>query len=79
MRLARNEQCMLLEALGELSQGNTRRFEDLLWLGFGNAWCTIRRVLVQHEYVTLESQTPPHLTTKGRELVTELRHRVNQN
>lgn len=84
MRLAKDEQCMLLEALGELSRGNASRFEDLLWLGFGNAWCTIRRVLVQHEYVSLEhqalqSQSMPHLTPKGRQLVSELRHRVEQN
>lgn len=81
MRLAKDEQCMLLEALGQLSQGNTRRFEDLLWLGFGNAWCTIRSVLVQHEYVSIEKQNEktPRLTTKGRELVSELRERVGRN
>lgn len=40
-------QLALLGALEELRSGTSRRFEDRLWLGFGDDWTRIRGLLVK--------------------------------
>jgi len=43
-------QC-LCRALDMLERGHSKRFEDELWLGFGNDWWPLREMLVRGGYV----------------------------
>lgn len=45
--LDRASQGWLVRALGELGAGQSRRFEDLLWLGFGDEWNAVLGLLVR--------------------------------
>ena len=47
MMLDRVAQGWLARALGELGAGQSRRFEDLLWLGFGDEWNAVLGLLVR--------------------------------
>jgi hypothetical protein len=47
MMLDRTSQAALLEALEELKRGSGRRFEDRLWLGFGDHWTRVRHLLLR--------------------------------
>lgn len=44
-------QLALLGALDELRQGSSRRFEDRLWLGFGDQWQRVRTLLLRDEAI----------------------------
>lgn len=45
--LDRAAQGWLARALGELAASQSRRFEDLLWLGFGDEWMAVLGLLVR--------------------------------
>ena len=47
MMLDRAGQSALASALDELRQGSSRRFEDKLWLGFGDGWIRMRTLLIR--------------------------------
>ena len=49
--LDRTSQAALLEALEELGRGSSRRFEDKLWLGFGDNWTRVRLLLLRERGV----------------------------
>lgn len=68
------ERSMLALALSALAQGDSRRFEDLLWLGFGDRWTFIQASLVRHHQVRLMdgSRSTYELTEVGSELLTDL-------
>lgn len=53
MRLSPAEQLVLADALSALADGQSRRFEDLLWLGFGDRWTLIEASLLQHHQIRL--------------------------
>ncbi len=40
-------QLVLMDALEELKRGSGRKFEDRLWLGFGDEWTKIRTLLLR--------------------------------
>ena len=47
MVLDRTSQAALLQALDELKRGSSRRFEDRLWLGFGDHWTRLKQMLLR--------------------------------
>lgn len=47
MLLDRAGQRELLRALDELKGGSSRRFEDRLWLGFGDQWTHLEAMLLK--------------------------------
>ena len=49
-----NERLFLKEALQYLTVGDSRRFCDLLWLGFGDGWRPILADLVSRQLVSLK-------------------------
>ncbi len=64
----------LLAALRELAQDRPRRFEDLLWLGFGDDWTAIRDALIREGDVRYDphGQRPPVLTPIGEAMIDRL-------
>lgn len=57
-------------ALATLAGGNTRAFDDALWLSFGDRWLPLRKLLAAQGYIALEGQGDgvPALTERGRRL-----------
>jgi hypothetical protein len=53
VRLNPSEQAVLVAALSALSDGQFRRYQDLLWLGFGDRWTLIEASLLRHHQVRL--------------------------
>lgn len=47
MMLDRLSQLALMDALEELKRGSGRKFEDRLWLGFGDEWTKVRTLLIR--------------------------------
>ena len=74
MRLDDSERDILARALVELSDGRDRRFEDLLWLGFGNQWRTLLDGLVKGGCVSVggADRETPELTDQGERLLAKL-------
>ena len=74
MRLSPAEQSVVIGALTALADGASRRFEDLLWLGFGDRWTLIEGSLLQHNQVRLVDQSRRTfvLTEFGYELLARL-------
>lgn len=68
------ERAMLASALSALSQGDSRRFEDLLWLGFGDRWTLIEASLVRHHQIRAVdgARMTYAITELGSELLAEL-------
>jgi|GEM_PF-4928405 len=64
----------LRDALEALQRGDPRRFNDLMWLGFGDEWTRVRAVLVQGRYVELPGgrADQPRLTERGKRLIPTL-------
>jgi len=59
MQLNASDRRALMEALKELRNGRTRRFEDVLWLRFGDDWTRIRKYLAQKGFVRY-TRDPSH-------------------
>jgi hypothetical protein len=51
VRLNPAEKAVLVAALAALADGQSRRFQDLLWLGFGDRWTLIEASLLRHNQV----------------------------
>jgi hypothetical protein len=75
MRLTDAERELLGDALDELSEGHDRRFEDILWLSFGDRWRTLLGHLVRGGYVELggSDKDTPRMAPRGHDLLVELR------
>ena len=52
MKLTRDEQRVLGDALMELSRGEVRLFLDMMWLGFGDGWTPLIEALAKRGFVT---------------------------
>lgn len=70
MILDRRSQGELLGALEALKGGFSRRFEDRLWLGFGDHWTTLRTMLLRDGCIReLPGDAPTYsLQVKGEAL-----------
>ena len=75
MQLTPDDQATLRAALGALSADRPQRFEDLLWLGFGDGWVPMTRLLARHRYITLggSDKRTPAITDRGGQLLGQLR------
>lgn len=64
----------LREALNVLAMGSPSRFEDLMWLGFGDDWLPMVDRLVRGGYVRLNGRerTQPQLTDRGRAFIDQV-------
>lgn len=69
-----DERRALLEAMRVLQNGSPRRFDDLLWLGFGDAWWPLRVRLIKSKYVRLRPGhlQEPQITERGERLIQQL-------
>lgn len=73
MMLTEADRKQLKDALSELAESRARRFEDRLWLGFGDQWTTLREQLVKQGYVRyFRADEQPLLTDQGRRLIDRL-------
>lgn len=74
MKLDAAQRDWLARALEELAEGRDRRFEDLLWLGFGNDWRAMFDGLVKGRCIELggEDRETPVLREAGRKLLAKL-------
>ena len=74
MRLNDGETEWLQSALEALDAGEGRRFQDLLWLGFGDRWTLIEAALVQQDLIICggRERLPPRVTGLGLELLAAL-------
>lgn len=70
MMLDRLSQLALMDALEELKRGSGKKFEDRLWLGFGDEWTKVRTLLIRDGSIKeLPSDVPMYaLMTKGEAL-----------
>lgn len=75
MQLTRNDQAWLLQALERLAAGDDRRFEDCLWLGFGDSWRPMLAFLCRKGYVEMggADRATPRITSNGTNLSEQLR------
>ncbi len=77
MKLAINKRGSLLIALEALFYDDSRRFEDRLWLGFGDHWLLVRSGLVRDGVISInKNETSIRLTSRGRRLVEKLQRDV---
>jgi hypothetical protein len=51
MKLTDAQAMALARALDFLTHGHSGRFEDELWLGFGDEWWPLRERLLKHGYI----------------------------
>lgn len=74
MRLRSGEHASLVAALTALAAGNSRRFQDVLWLGFGDRWTLIEGSLLQHHQIRVvdHARQTLTLTELGVALLAEL-------
>ena len=72
MSLDVEQQGWLARALAALAQGDMRRFEDSLWLGFGDQWHPIRRSLTTRGYVRRRDDGAYELDERGEALLIRL-------
>ncbi|MEZ6232865.1 MAG: hypothetical protein R3B68_01630 [Phycisphaerales bacterium] len=75
MSLTPGESSVLLTALAALRSGDSRRFQDLLWLGMGDRWGEVQDGLLARELAEWldADQTRLRLTGRGVEWVKSLR------
>lgn len=72
MRLDAEQQGWLARALNALNDGDERRFEDSLWLGFGDGWKPLRTALVRHGYLLNGEGRSLTLAGRGEQLLEKL-------
>ncbi|MEM7755484.1 MAG: hypothetical protein AAF297_07585 [Planctomycetota bacterium] len=74
MKLNGVQRDWLARALAELEEGRDRRFEDLLWLGFGDEWKPMLLGLTKGGCIEVggEDRETPSLTPTGKKLLTKL-------
>jgi hypothetical protein len=72
MRLDGEQQGWLARALSALDTGDHKRFEDSLWLGFGDRWQPLRGALVRQGYLLNGDGRLLSLADRGEQLLTKL-------
>ncbi len=64
-----DERRYLIKALQNLTFGDSSRFFDLLWLGFGDQWRPVLADLVAHQLITvkvIDGVEHAEITPRGR-------------
>jgi hypothetical protein len=82
MRLSSEERAPLSQAMAELNQGDSRRFCDAMWLGFGDKWRVLLADLASGGYVAIQDQECNEgirITERGRALAATLIHAIRQS
>lgn len=69
MRLDPEERQAVVDALRELDAGRAAKFEDRLWLAFGDGWTRVRTALARHGYIALEADVTSAITPRGSRLL----------
>lgn len=67
MNLDGGEREALCAALSRLEEGDFRRYQDFLWLGFGDSWTSLENSLIRAGYVLRRGDNSGELTPKGRQ------------
>ena len=72
MRLDGEQQGWLARGLTALQSGDEKRFEDSLWLGFGDGWKPLKVALVRHGYLLNGDGNALTLAERGEQLLLKL-------
>jgi hypothetical protein len=72
MKLNAEQQGWLARALAALHTGDERRFEDSLWLGFGDGWQPLKVALVRQGYLLNGDGRALTLAERGESLLVKL-------
>ena len=72
MKLDAEQQGWLARALAALHTGDERRFEDSLWLGFGDRWQPLKVALVRQGYLLNGDGRALSLADRGEALLVKL-------
>lgn len=72
MKLDSEQQGWLARALAALHTGDERRFEDSLWLGFGDQWRPLKFALVRQGYLLNGDGRALSLGDRGEQLLVKL-------
>ncbi len=74
MKLTESQASALARALHFLTNGHSSRFEDVLWLEFGDDWWPVRERLVKRGYVRMLGGVKDTLavTERGQDLYGQL-------
>jgi hypothetical protein len=74
VQLSRTQGEVLVRAMELLERGHSSRFEDELWLGFGNDWWALRQKLISGGYIRRIGGIRDELalTERGHELREQL-------
>lgn len=67
--MLRIDKNVLARALGIFTAGPPDRFDDRLWIAFGDAWTLVRRALEHHQLIRAPRDADPVLTSHGRALL----------
>ncbi len=78
MKLNDEERVALRRALEYLASGSFRRFQDTLWLGFGDLWTHIETALVREGLIVRRGDDDADLTTRGHELLQTLSKKLER-
>ncbi|QKK09552.1 MAG: hypothetical protein HND58_16205 [Planctomycetota bacterium] len=72
MRLDAEQQGWLARGLTALHTGDEKRFEDSLWLGFGDSWKPLKSALVRNGYLLNGDGNALTLAERGEQLLLKL-------
>ena len=72
MRLDPDQQGWLARALAALHTGDEKRFEDSLWLGFGDQWKPLKTALIKQGYLQNGDGRALGLADRGEQLLVKL-------
>jgi len=72
MRLDAEQQGWLARGLAALHSGDEKRFEDSLWLGFGDSWKPLKSALVRNGYLLNGDGNALTLADRGEQLLVKL-------
>lgn len=72
MRLDAEQQGWLARGLAALHVGDEKRFEDSLWLGFGDSWKPLKAALVRHGYLLNGDGNALTLAERGEQMLLRL-------
>lgn len=72
MKLDAEQQGWLARALAALHTGDEKRFEDSLWLGFGDRWQPLKGALVRQGYLLNGEGRALTLGERGEALLVKL-------
>lgn len=80
MQITKHQIPALSVALSALQDGDSRAFEDVLWLGLGDQWTSLRDRLIEHGYIAHDRRSGVYaLARRGDTLLARIKSCADSN